>query len=266
MTAAGVDMSTVRNGWTWAQFEEAAEKLVQKRGSVVTQYGADLQLNWPTTVLSYIYGNGGTLFSGDKQSCTIDDEKTAEAYRKLKTKVDEGVYSNVFKAGMPTFLNGRVGMYFSVRAQANTINKTFGEGNWDVVSFPEMSGSEYVGSGTVGYSVSSYSENRAAAVDFLMYMMSEEGMSVMAETGLVVPSRKNMNTADATWKSYPSASINQEAFVYAPERDMLPLSSYIADPSKTTKVTDALNLATESLLIKCEDFSKYKASITAAMK
>ena len=268
LSAAGVDMSIIKNGWTWEQFESVAAQLVEKRGTIISQYGADLQLNWPTTVLSYIYGNGGTLFSEDKQSCTIDDEKTIAAYQALKTKVDEGVYTNVFNAGTPTFLNGSVGFYFSVRPQANIIDRTFGEGNWDVVSFPTMRGAEqYVGSGATGYSVSSYSENREAAVDFLMYMMSEEGMEVVAATGLVIPSRISMNTPDATWRNYPNSSINQDAFVYAPERDMLPLSSHIADPSQTTKVTDALNLATESLMINCDasQFAQFVESITAAM-
>lgn len=268
LTTAGVDMSVIRNGWTWEEFEAVAAQLVEKRGTIVTQYGADLQLNWPTTVLSYIYGKGGTLFSEDKQSCTIDDPNTVAAYQELKGKVDEGVYTNVFRAGTPTFLSGNVGFYFSVRPQANIIDRTFGEGNWDVVSFPAMSGAEqYVGSGATGYSVSSYSENREAAVDFLMYMMSEEGVNVMASSGLIVPSRISMNTADAAWRSFPNASINQDAFVYEPARDMLPLSSYIADPSQTTKVTDALNLATESLMINCDasQFAQFVESITAAM-
>ena len=268
LTTAGVDMSVIRNGWTWEEFEAVAAQLVEKRGTIVTQYGADLQLNWPTTVLSYIYGKGGTLFSEDKQSCTIDDPNTVAAYQELKGKVDEGVYTNVFRAGTPTFLSGNVGFYFSVRPQANIIDRTFGEGNWDVVSFPAMSGAEqYVGSGATGYSVSSYSENRETAVDFLMYMMSEEGMNVMASSGLIVPSRISMNTADAAWRSFPNASINQDAFVYEPYRDMLPLSSYIADPSQTTKVTDALNLATESLMINCDasQFAQFVESITAAM-
>ncbi len=268
LTTAGVDMSVIRNGWTWEEFEAVAAQLVEKRGTIVTQYGADLQLNWPTTVLSYIYGKGGTLFSEDKQSCTIDDPNTVAAYQELKGKVDEGVYTNVFRAGTPTFLSGNVGFYFSVRPQANIIDRTFSEGNWDVVSFPAMSGAEqYVGSGATGYSVSSYSENREAAVDFLMYMMSEEGMNVMASSGLIVPSRISMNTADAAWRSFPNASINQDAFVYEPDRDMLPLSSYIADPSQTTKVTDALNLATESLMINCDasQFAQFVESITAAM-
>ena len=268
LTTAGVDMSVIRNGWTWEEFEAVAAQLVEKRGTIVTQYGADLQLNWPTTVLSYIYGKGGTLFSEDKQSCTIDDPNTVAAYQELKGKVDEGVYTNVFRAGTPTFLSGNVGFYFSVRPQANIIDRTFGKGNWDVVSFPAMSGAEqYVGSGATGYSVSSYSENRETAVDFLMYMMSEEGMNVMASSGLIVPSRISMNTADAAWRSFPNASINQDAFVYEPARDMLPLSSYIADPSQTTKVTDALNLATESLMINCDasQFAQFVESITAAM-
>ena len=268
LTTAGVDMSVIRNGWTWEEFEAVAAQLVEKRGTIVTQYGADLQLNWPTTVLSYIYGKGGTLFSEDKQSCTIDDPNTVAAYQELKGKVDEGVYTNVFRAGTPTFLSGNVGFYFSVRPQANIIDRTFGKGNWDVVSFPAMSGAEqYVGSGATGYSVSSYSENRETAVDFLMYMMSEEGMNVMASSGLIVPSRISMNTADAAWRSFPNASINQDAFVYEPARDRLPLSSYIADPSQTTKVTDALNLATESLMINCDasQFAQFVESITAAM-
>lgn len=167
---------------------------------------------------------------------------------------------------MPTFLNGSVGMYFSVRAQANTINKTFKEGNWDVVAFPTMDAEHYVGSGTTGYSVSSYSEHRKEAVDFLMFMMSEEGMSIMAQSGMIIPSRISMNTQDAAWRSFPNASINQDAFIYEPDRDLLPLSSFIYDPSKTTKVTDALNLATESLLVNCSNFEKYKKSITAAMQ
>lgn len=266
---AGVDMSIVKNGWTWDDFEQVAAKLVKKRGSIVTQYGADIQLNWPTTIMGYIYGKGGTLFSDDKKSSTIDNSNTVAAYQHLKTKVDEGVFTNVFKAGTPTFLNGKVGMYISVRPQANLIDRTFGEGNWDVVAYPAMTGAaQYVGSGTTGYSVSSFSEKRDAAVDFLMYMMSEEGMSVMAKTGLIIPSRISMGGKDAPWRTYPNANINQEAFVYEPNRDMLPLSSYIADPSKSSKVIDALNLATESLMINCDvsKFSEFKKSITTAMQ
>ena len=100
-----------------------------------------------------------------------------------------------------------------------------------------------------------------------MFMMSEEGMSVMAQTGLIIPSRMSMNTADAAWRNYPNADINQDAFVYMPERDMLPLSSYISNPGNTTRVTDALNLATESLLINADasQFAQFRDSITTAI-
>lgn len=264
MRDKGIDTSVIKNGWTWNDFVNVANQCVAKRGTVISQYGADLQLNWPTTVMSYIYGNGGKLFSEDKTSCVMD-ANTQAAYTQLKQYVDDGVISSVFKQGVPTFMNGQVGMYFSVRTQANNIAKNLGN-DWDVVSFPTMTGAEqYVGSGTTGYSVSAYSENRQEAVDFLMYMMSEEGMKVIAETGLVIPSRISLNTEDAEWRNYPRADINQEAFVYAPERDMLPLSSFLADPSKSTKVTDALNNATESLLASLTDFQKHADNITKAM-
>ena len=265
MRDAGVDMSVIKNGWTWEQFESVAQKLVKKRGSIITQYGADLQLNWPTTVLSYVYGKGGTLFSTDKKTCTIDNANTQQAYAALKENVDGGVYTNVFKAGMSTFISGKVGMYFSVRTQANSIHKTYGS-EWDVVSFPTMSGaSQYVGSGTTGYSVSTMSENRDTAFDFLMFMMSEEGMNVIAETGLVIPSRISMNNESAVWRNYPRKNINQDAFVYMPERDLAPLSSFIENPTRTPQVTDALNLATESLLQSLSGYAKHKNDINMAM-
>lgn len=265
---AGVDLNPettkVKNGWTWADFIEVAQKCVKKVNNQIVQYGADLQLNWPTTVMSYLYGKGGTLFSDDKMSCTIDDQKTVAAYQELKGYVDSGAITNVFKSGAPTFLSQSVAMFCSVRPKANIVNKTLGD-DWDVVSFPAMENVKTVGSGTVGYSVSNLSDKKERAVRFLMYMMSEEGMNVMASTGLVVPSRIALNTADAAWRNYPNANINQDAFIYQSENDMDPLCIFLNDPSKTVKVTDALNLATESILAGKTDYASYKKSITDAM-
>lgn len=254
----------IKNGWTWNDFVTVARALAVKKGNTVIQYGADLQLNWETTVMTYIYGMNGKLFSDDKTSCVINDQATQIAYATLKGLVDEGAVRNTFSKGTPDFMSGAVGMYASVRPQSNRVNNAFDK-NWDVVSFPKMPNVKSIGSGTTGYSVSAYSTNRELAIDFLMYMMSEEGMQVMSETGVIVPARKSLNTPDAVWRNYPRADINQEAFVYESENDMLPMCTFLPDPSNAPKVLDALNKATEAILGGGTNFNGYATDITANM-
>ena len=93
----------------------------------------------------------------------------------------------------------------------------------EILPFPAIGSDPKVGTGTTGYGICTSSENPDLAWEFIRYMMSENGQTVLSETGKAVPSMISLQEGENPgWKQfYSQYNYNHDAFVYAPERDVV---------------------------------------------
>ncbi len=240
-----------QNGWTWAEFKAAAQKLVKTNNGVITQFGADLQLNWPASTLPILFGLGGTLFENEEGNTesNFNSAGTKNAIMELRDMTQKGLIRNNF-SGSGSFTSGTCGMMFTVRSQTTNIDTAL-EGNWDVVSCPIMPVKDVAGAGLAGYSIAADSQKKDMAVKFLKFLVGVEGQKTLAQTGNIVPALESLRD-DECWTTKPVEGKNLEAYFYNSEHNIMPIGSYLADASKVNKVTDAMNLSLENLL-SCDE-------------
>jgi multiple sugar transport system substrate-binding protein len=256
-----------QNNWTWDDFTQTAAALKALSG---VEAGADLQLNFPAATIPYVIGMGGSIFPSDtgNTESNFNNAGTRAAIVELRTLVGNGSIRNTF-SGTGSFSGGNVGMYFAPRSQTTVVHNSLG-GTWDVVACPEFPADAVIGSGLAGYSISALTKKKEMAVKFLRFLMGEDGQKALGNTGNVVPVLKSLAN-DNSWKDYPVTGKNTDAFLAHTERDIKPLGALLADSSKSTKVTDALNMALEALLA-CADgnidseLAKAQTNISNAMK
>ena len=97
------------------------------------------------------------------------------------------------------------------------------EDDLEILPFPAIGDDPKVGTGTTGYGICTSSENPDLAWEFIRYMMSANGQTVLSETGKAVPSMISLQTGENPgWKQfYSQYNYNHDAFVFAPERDVV---------------------------------------------
>lgn len=265
--AAGVAYPT--EDWTWDEMIEAARGLVDTdTDGTVLRAGIDMRLNWPVTMLQYFEGHNGSILNENGSSGSID-AAARDAYTELRGLVQEGVILNTFGNTGLSFTSGNVGMYFGVRSDATTINRSLDK--WNVVHVPDMD-RHVVSLGASGYSVSALSPHKEIALRFLFYIMSTEGQTILAKTGNVVPALRAL-AASPDWTSQPKEGLNYQAFLQ--ETDVVkvyPISTYLAEPSAANKLIDALNKQVTSPIlssvgtISSETWTMYENSLTNALR
>lgn len=232
--------------WTWDDMLAAARaiKKVDTDGTVL-QAGLDMRLNWPVTMLQYFTGMNGKILN-DEGSAGRIDSNARSAFIELRDLTKEGVILNTFGNTGLSFMSGNVGMYFGVRGDAMTVNKSLA--NWDVVHVPDMD-QHVVSLGASGYSVSALSPHKDLAVKFIFYIMSEAGQKILAKSGNVVPVLKSLADSE-DWTKMPKVGINYQAFLQEEGvTKVYPISTYLEDASKANRFIDALNKQVTSSIL-----------------
>ncbi len=144
---------------------------------------------WVTPYLSYF--GGGILSDGGKYF--IDSEKSKEAinfYKELKIKYK--VAPEKSQVGSSTlaqmFLDEKIAFYLSGRWMYPKIAEK-ANFNWTIVNFPYGKTPQL--SDSSGWAISRSSKHKEGAYKFLQYLSSKETISSFAQTGLIVPARKD---------------------------------------------------------------------------
>jgi multiple sugar transport system substrate-binding protein len=87
---------------------------------------------------------------------------------------------------------------------------------WDVVRVPAHPKGPFTGMGTYGYAVSANAQRPQAAWDFVKYLASPTGQSIIARTYAGIPLLKSM-ADDPTWRELPPPPANKDAFILSAE-------------------------------------------------
>ncbi len=274
--AAGVDMSLVRNGWTWDDFMTVCatlRKYYDSQDSMKAYTLVDPYFTWEA-VYNPIFESYGVEYYDENGEVALESDATENALKFIKSIIDNKYASrpSVEQAGMA----GNKGcMLFHSQAaslMATELSVYYPDAEkvsdyYDVVTMPVIPGHEKIGCGAAGYSVYDGSENKDLAWQFLKILLSKEGQNIMADSGSnYVPVRKDMadytNPENHWGKGYED--LNLSAYTYncgaGDDPDWNCYTTYIA--RKAPKYASSVGSALSTLIANyCNGVADYATSI-----
>lgn len=274
--AAGVDMSLVRNGWTWDDFMTVCatlRKYYDSQDSMKAYTLVDPYFTWEA-VYNPIFESYGVEYYDENGEVALESDATENALKFIKSIIDDKYASrpSVEQAGMA----GNKGcMLFHSQAaslMATELSVYYPDAEkvsdyYDVVTMPVIPGREKIGCGAAGYSVYDGSENKDLAWQFLKILLSKEGQNIMADSGSnYVPVRKDMadytNPENHWGKGYED--LNLSAYTYncgaGDDPDWNCYTTYIA--RKAPKYASSVGSALSTLIANyCNGVADYATSI-----
>lgn len=184
-------------------------------------------LYWASPYLAYF--GGGVLDNNLNPIINSEQSRTAiDFYKNLKVK---GYAPGKSQVGSSTlaqmFLDKKIAFYLSGRWMYPKISEK-ADFNWAVINFPQGESPQLVD--TSGWAISKSSKHKEAAIKFVQYISSEKTSKYFAETGLIVPARKD------TAKLLNNNNHNEKVFL-----DVIKNSQSTPVSKDYNKFTDKLN-------------------------
>ena len=177
---AGLEYPDPEDPYTYDEFVEVCKKLTKDTDGdgEIDQWGAGFANAF--MLYQFVWSNGASFLSDDYKTVTIDTPEFKEALQKyvdltLVHKVTPTVEQDASLGVYQRWLAGQEAFYacgtWDVAAFMDP--ETFPY-NWDLCLFPTLStGKSMTYLGTVGYCVSSDSENKEEAVDLINYLSTD---------------------------------------------------------------------------------------------
>lgn len=204
---AGLDYP--ETGWTWEDFEEAAEA-ISNLGDEIVGFGMN---GWWANWGYFVNAAGSSFFNEDFTACGLDNDATVEGLSFAANLYDEGYAVPWGSDSEPPFLAGNVGMFLNGRwATPGTIaNADF---NWNVASLPIGPSGEATNWLFWGaYVVNANTEHPEEAWDLVTRLTSAEIQGQIASLGANIPSRATDEAIDLFLGTLPDSGVDNQAFV-----------------------------------------------------
>lgn len=220
---AGVPYPTA--DWTYEDMLDAAEKLtVKDADGTTTQYGVTAGYTWWAYWVPMVVAMGGEILSEDNAEAIFNSPEGMEAWGIIFEGLTNGWFvppsvQDTMGGEYVPFQNGTAAMTFTIRGLTPTFRDQL-EDDWDVTLVPKGTVTRKTGMGTMGYAMSTQTEDPQATWKLLEYAYSE-GMRFFMESYLLVPPIETFYD-DPIWRDLPGPPYNNEVFVAATEDAMLP--------------------------------------------
>lgn len=205
----------IEDTWTWDDLRELASQLtVRGESAANSQYGffcaTDKIPSW-----EMILSHGDWIFSDDMESCTVADQKVAEALAPLvEMYTDDQVspttdVTNAMSAN-DLFMTGRIAMMAAGSWNLVTFSDIEGF-EWDCAELPvdPETGERVSSSNTLGYVVNPNAKDLDAVGKVLEVFTSPEAQKMLAESGTYIPAVVDSRDAYFEADGYPE---NVKAF------------------------------------------------------
>ena len=231
--SAGVDMDTIRNGWTWDDMLAACAKLrtwLDGRGLSGVYCLEPNLTSWLSTSVPMLSSLGNEVINENGRN-VIADGGAEETLALLREMVEKRYIPDSQTTVGSGFEQGSCAMYFQSMAISTLASKSWvKDGMLDLVTFPLIGvdnngvknyDNAKIGAGVAGYSISKTSANKAIAWAFLRYLLSRDGQQEMALNGLNLASiRKDLaDPKTANWGS-GYENLNLEAYTWGSQYKM----------------------------------------------
>ncbi len=190
---AGVDHPAA--GWSWAEFAATARRLTRGSGTTRT-HGLGME---PTLIRAapFIWGNGGTITTGEPPRLTLNTPPAREALRfLLGLRPAMPNRTELAAQDLETrFTSGKLAMLLSSRRDTPLFREVAGL-DFDVAPLPVQN----VPAGILhsdGYCVAAKSSRQDAAARFIAFAVGRQGQTLTALGGRTVPSLVSVSKSGA---------------------------------------------------------------------
>lgn len=180
--------------WTIKDYVKISQKLTSK-GVWGTGFERD-PLYW----LPFLFSNCTGILSNDGKNVIVnssDSQKALREYADIVNKYhaapDKSQSASLTMAQL--FIQGRLAMQISGRWLVPKYRSDVNF-DWDIVQFPRGACGSVTGVDTSGYAVAKSSQHKDEAVRLIKFLSSKDSMSKLAQSGLIIPARKDAAYSD----------------------------------------------------------------------
>ena len=208
---AGIEVPT--SDWTMEDYVEIAEKLTKVENGRTVQYGTAVN-NYRADWINFM-GNYDSQWFKDGKS-NISDPDAIKGLSVQAELIDKGYAPAPGTTGESEdrlFIIGQIGMYPSGRWVVPSFNSEI-DFEWTAVEFPKGT-TRVCPFITANVAISSDTENRDIAANFLSFQMSQTGLSYTLSSGLSCPLYEDL--------------ITNKDFLAEPAEAFIASSNYIGD-------------------------------------
>lgn len=242
---AGVDMSLVKDGWTWEDFLSVCAKIRKyfDDNRMSDRYVVDANLGGWLSVCYPMLRSYGAEVIDENGNVAIDSAATRECVAMVRDMVSKRYIVDSQMASGSSYEAGTSAMLFQSASISHYANRVALKNKTDIVSFPLISykNTPKIGCGIAGYCISNKTEHPDICWAFLNHMISYDGQQKMALNGLNNASiRKDLSDPTvANWgKEYQNA--NMKAYLFGSEYKIDTSFLSRIDPSMKTGVSTAV--------------------------
>lgn len=191
------NVSYPSENWSTKEFLSDAQKLTidTHKDGKIDIFGISFDDN-VLFYLPFVWSNGGNIFDETKKNMALDKKASCEGlqfYADLRNKYH--VAPRAAESGNNTmaqlFMQQRLAMFISGRWSVPRFRKDLNF-NWDITSFPKGKAGSIVGIDGSGWAISSKTMYPEESWQLIEYLASFKSISKFTETGLIVPSRKDV--------------------------------------------------------------------------
>ncbi|MGY4706736.1 ABC transporter substrate-binding protein [Candidatus Bipolaricaulota sp. J31] len=204
---------------TWEELLEMAKALtVDEDGDGTPErYGFGLR-PYPEMFTTFFWQAGGKFLSDDMTEALIDSEPGLVALNFLLELKATSLYQSGYLSG--PFGSGKIAMYIgSVAGIPYVARAAEGKVNWNTAVLPKgpvNNDSVYMGTDLGIFTLNTTSEQREAALKYILYLLSPEAHMAWAKGTGYIPFRKSAITSDE-WKAYMAenperVAVTEQAF------------------------------------------------------
>jgi fructooligosaccharide transport system substrate-binding protein len=200
--AAGVEApQTLDDGWTWAEYKENVQAVVDRQAEDDNEIWGIIGLNSPIqggffawTMVRSNSEPGSPLWDTISPDFTtvsgyIDTPEAMEAYEFFQGLYIDGLAP---RDDIPdAFGNGQAATFMAIPPTGSTLNRNFPDLNWGVMPIPYHK-TPLTHTGSFAPAVSVKSDEQEAAKLFVAFFTSSEGYQVYHSVTPVIPARKSL--------------------------------------------------------------------------
>lgn len=255
---ANIDMSKIKDGWTWDDFKSVCEswmEYLRSQGKADGNYACDMYLTgWGSVGYPMLRSYGADVLN-EKGEVVIDSQGTRGMINEIRDITDKGYIVRAGVTSGSSFEFGTTPFCFQSAAISHYDTKANIHGNVDLVTLPliEANNTPKIGAGIAGYTINKKSSNKAIAWKFLQYLVSKEGQNYMAEGGLnLAPIRSDMD--DYTQEKWGEGYTDKNLSAYLKNDEYKITEEYLSRAD--IKYMSRLQLAFQDFLVDASQARK----------
>ena len=210
--------------WTHEDFLRMAKKLTLRddQGRII-QYGFTASYTWCGVYAPWVASEGGRVVTKDGKWAAFSSPESLKGLKNLielvtVERVALPPNRSITIPGVDPFAAGKIAMQPQVFPQVPLYRATMKAFDWDVQVMPRGSVKHVTNMGAAGYGMSTNTKHPKEAWEFLKYIVSREGQTILAKSGSGIPCLKSM-AKDPVWRK-PGHPKNYDAFINSVEIGM----------------------------------------------